>query len=56
MDSLSAIAIAVAPEHRSSVPKVTEQFGGLSGVQRLGELRQLVAPVAPVVGLVPGVH
>ncbi|MFG3496770.1 hypothetical protein [Streptomyces sp. NPDC047886] len=49
-------AIAVAPEYRSQVPRITQQFGGLSGVQRLGELRQLVTPVAPLLGLVPGVH
>ncbi|GAA2492464.1 hypothetical protein [Streptomyces gobitricini] len=51
VDDLSSIA--VAPEHRSQVPTVTEQFGGLDGLQRLGEARQLIEPVAPVVGLLP---
>ncbi|UQS30189.1 hypothetical protein J5J01_25775 [Streptomyces fradiae] len=45
----------VDEEYRSQVPRVTEQFGGLSGVQQLGQLRQVVAPVAPVLGLVPGI-
>ncbi|MFF8289649.1 hypothetical protein ACF068_10540 [Streptomyces sp. NPDC016309] len=46
-------SIAVAPEHRHEVPTITEQFGGLDGLQRLGEARQLIAPVAPVLGLLP---
>ncbi|MFC8916859.1 hypothetical protein E2C00_01980 [Streptomyces sp. WAC05374] len=46
-------SIAVAPEHRSKVPTVTEQFGGLDGLQRLGEARQLIEPVAPVLWLLP---
>ncbi|MET9429320.1 MULTISPECIES: hypothetical protein [unclassified Streptomyces] len=46
---------SVPPERRSEVPRLSRQLGGLSGVHRLGELRQLVAPVAPVLGLVPGV-
>ncbi|GAA4935940.1 hypothetical protein ACFPM3_06130 [Streptomyces coeruleoprunus] len=45
----------VAPEYRSQVPRLTQQFGGLAGLQKLGELRQVVAPVAPVLGLVPGI-
>ncbi|MER7110505.1 hypothetical protein [Streptomyces sp. NPDC000229] len=51
VDNLASIA--VAPEHRDQVPTVTEQFGGLDGLQRLGEARQLIAPVAPVLGLLP---
>ncbi|OKK03784.1 hypothetical protein AMK26_20445 [Streptomyces sp. CB03234] len=47
------VSIAVAPEHRSQVPTVTEQLGGLDGLQRLGEARQLIQPVAPVLGLLP---
>ncbi|MEU3448728.1 hypothetical protein AB0H29_16110 [Streptomyces thermolilacinus] len=48
-------ASGVDEEYRDQVPRITEQFGGLSGVQQLGQLRQVVAPVAPVLGLVPGV-
>lgn len=51
VDNLSKIA--VAPEHRSELPTVTEQFGGLDGLQRLGEARQLIEPVAPVLWLLP---
>ncbi|MFV0126593.1 hypothetical protein ACLGI4_02545 [Streptomyces sp. HMX112] len=54
VDNLSSMAVPA--EHRSQVPTITEQFGGVDGLQRLGELRQLVAPVAPVLGLVPGVR
>ncbi|ORT55586.1 hypothetical protein [Streptomyces sp. CB03238] len=51
VDNLASIA--VAPEHRSQVPTVTEQFDGLDGLQRLGEVRQLIEPVAPVLWLLP---
>lgn len=53
VDDLSASSLP--PEQRSQVPRVTEQFGGLAGLQQLGQARQLVEPVAPVMGLVPGV-
>ncbi|MFF8830946.1 hypothetical protein [Streptomyces sp. NPDC015131] len=46
-------SIGVAPEHRDKVPTVTEQFGGLDGLQRLGEARQLIEPVAPVLAFLP---
>lgn len=51
VDNLASIA--VDPEHRDQVPTVTEQFDGLDGLQRLGEARQLIDPVAPVLGLLP---
>ncbi|MEU7281014.1 hypothetical protein AB0A69_19845 [Streptomyces sp. NPDC045431] len=47
---------SMPPERRSEVPRVSQQLGGLSGLHRLGELQQLVAPVAPVLGLVPGLR
>ncbi|GAA2441213.1 MULTISPECIES: hypothetical protein [Streptomyces] len=54
LDRVDELAsIAVAPEHRDEVPTVTEQFGGLDGLQRLGEARQLLEPVAPVLWLLP---
>ncbi|WP_175411690.1 hypothetical protein [Streptomyces sp. TRM64462] len=53
VDDLSASN--VSPEYRSQVPRITEQFGGLAGLQQLGQLRQVIEPVAPVMGLVPGI-
>ncbi|MCH0539307.1 hypothetical protein I3F58_06980 [Streptomyces sp. MUM 203J] len=54
VDNLSASQ--VSPEYQGQVPRITEQFGGLAGVQQLGQLRQLVEPVAPVMGLAPGIR
>ncbi|WP_228973033.1 hypothetical protein [Streptomyces sp. DH12] len=45
----------IDPRYRSQVPRIMDQFGGLRGVQELGQLRQVIAPVAPALGLVPGI-